>query len=102
MEEDILNYLYQLSCFVGHPVYTFSESTLIIEESILSIHSGPTFNLLLGLSFRRRFNTLSSLWVFWVLPIGPVNPTDPPWMAARGPNIPKYLALQASSSFDSR
>ena len=22
MEEDILNYLYQLSCFVGHPVYT--------------------------------------------------------------------------------
>ena len=21
MEEDILNYLYQLSCFVGHPVY---------------------------------------------------------------------------------
>ena len=23
MEEDILNYLYQLSCFVGHPVYEF-------------------------------------------------------------------------------
>ena len=22
MEEDILNYLYQLSCFVGHPVFT--------------------------------------------------------------------------------
>ena len=21
MEEDILNYLYQLSCFVGHPVF---------------------------------------------------------------------------------
>ena len=24
MEEDILNYLYQLSCFVGHPVYAYS------------------------------------------------------------------------------
>ena len=23
MEEDILNYLYQLSCFVGHPVRVF-------------------------------------------------------------------------------
>ena len=23
MEEDILNYLYQLSCFMGHPVYSF-------------------------------------------------------------------------------
>ena len=26
MEEDILNYLYQLSCFVGHPVYIYTEA----------------------------------------------------------------------------
>ena len=26
MEEDILNYLYQLSCFVGHPVISCGSS----------------------------------------------------------------------------
>ena len=28
MEEDILNYLYQLSCFVGHPVVYFTKGSL--------------------------------------------------------------------------
>ena len=29
MEEDILNYLYQLSCFVGHPVSAESQRRLL-------------------------------------------------------------------------
>ena len=31
MEEDFLNYLYQLSCFVGHPV-CFSELLILREK----------------------------------------------------------------------
>ena len=34
MEEDILNYLYQLSCFVGHPV--FSSFVLFTNIQIFS------------------------------------------------------------------
>ena len=32
MEEDILNYLYQLSCFVGHPVAKVYEIRLQIRK----------------------------------------------------------------------
>ena len=39
------------------------ESTILIEEPILAIHSGSTYNLLLSLSFKRGINTLSSRWV---------------------------------------
>ena len=35
MEEDILNYLYQLSCFVGHPV--LSQKNDILNHSLNSI-----------------------------------------------------------------
>ena len=30
MEEDILNYLYQLSCFVGHPVLPLLLSIILL------------------------------------------------------------------------
>ena len=37
MEEDILNYLYQLSCFVGHPVPLISQTQTIISNRIHSL-----------------------------------------------------------------
>ena len=39
MEEDILNYLYQLSCFVGHPVYTTETQCIRLDAGLHTIQN---------------------------------------------------------------
>ena len=37
MEEDILNYVYQLSCFVGHPVFEINQFMNLILQFCLRV-----------------------------------------------------------------